>query len=123
MRSCIPRWKFTNSCGRPAVPGARGLGCAHDARAGYHQATRRELLKAGVAIVGAAGFATVADPRELFAQGRVFPPPPPKISPILGLMDTHVHTAPDVFGRSVDDEAAANLYKEAWRRSSSRTTS
>jgi hypothetical protein len=94
------------------MPGAIRFGCAHDAHPDYRQATRRELLKAGVAIVGAAGLATVADPRALFAQGRVFPPPPPKVSPILGLMDTHVHTAPDVFGRSVDDEEAANLYKE-----------
>ena len=70
------------------------------------------VAQGGVAIVGAAGFATVADPRELLAQVRVFPPPPPKVSPILGLMDTHVHTAPDVFGRSVDDEEAAILYKE-----------
>jgi len=48
----------------------------------------------------------------MFAQVRVFPPPPPAVSPILGLMDTHVHSAPDVFGRSVDDEEAAILYKE-----------
>jgi hypothetical protein len=27
-------------------------------------------------------------------------------------MDTHVHSAPDVFGRGVDDEEAATLYKE-----------
>ena len=97
------------------------LCCARDARLSSGDAPR--VAQGGVAIVGAAGFATVADPRELLAQVRVFPPPPPKVSPILGLMDTHVHTAPDVFGRSVDDEAAANLYKEAWRRSSSRTTS
>jgi hypothetical protein len=90
------------------VPVGLRLGCARDTR----QATRRDLLKAGVAIVGAGGFAAVVDPREVFAQVRVFPPPPPAVSPILGLMDTHVHTAPDVFGRSVDDEEAANLYKE-----------
>jgi hypothetical protein len=35
----------------------------------------------------------IADPRELFAQVRVFPPPPPAVSPIAGLMDTHVHAA------------------------------
>jgi len=94
------------------MPGALDLGCAHDTHTKGHHATRREFLRAGVAVVGAAGFATVVDPREVFAQGRVFPPPPPAVSPILGLMDTHVHTAPDVFGRSVDDEEAATLYKE-----------
>ena len=74
--SYIPRWKFTDSCGRPGVPGALHLGCAHDARAECHHATRREFLEAGVAIAGAASFATVVDPREVFAQVRVFPPPP-----------------------------------------------
>ena len=63
-------------------------------------------------VAGAAGFATVVDPREVFAQVRVFPPPPPEVSPIAGLMDTHVHAAPDVFGRSMDDEEVAILYKE-----------
>ena len=111
MRSSIPRWKFTDSCGQPGVSRAHRFGCAHDTQPD-HQATRRDLLKAGVAIAGAAGFAAVVDPREVLAQVRVFPPPPPAVSPILGLMDTHVHTAPDVFGRSVDDEEAANLYKE-----------
>ena len=48
--SYIPRWKFTDSCGRPGVPGALHLGCAHDAHAERHHATRREFLKAGVAI-------------------------------------------------------------------------
>ena len=110
--SYIPRWKFTDSCGRPSTSGALHLGCTHDSRATYPRRSRREFLKGGVAIVGAAGFATVVEPRELFGQGRVFPPPPPTVSPIAGLMDTHVHTAPDVFGRSVDDEEAAILYKE-----------
>ena len=110
--SYIPRRKLTDNCGRPALPGALHLGCADDARTECHRASRREFLKGGVAIVGAAGLATVLDPREMFAQVRVFPPPPPAVSPILGLMDTHVHTAPDVFGRSVDDEEAAILSKE-----------
>src|SRR6185437_11725720 len=109
-RSYIPRWKFTDSCGRPkAPPGALHLGCAHDAGAAHHHehaahpASRREFLKTGVAVVGA---------REVFAQGRVFPPPPPAVSPIAGLMDTHVHAAPDVFGRGYDDDEVAALYKE-----------
>jgi len=108
--SYIRRWKFTDSCGRPEMTGALHLGCAHDAQVPY--AKRREFLKMGVAIAGAAGLATVIDPREVFGQVRVFPPPPPAVSPIAGLMDTHVHAAPDVFGRSVDDEEVAILYKE-----------
>ena len=79
--SYLPRWKFTDSCGRPGVAGALHVGRTHDADADYHHATRREFLKRGVAIVGAAGFATVVDPREVFAQVRVFPPPPPVVSP------------------------------------------
>jgi hypothetical protein len=34
--------------------------------------SRRAFLKTGIAIVGAAGMATIVDPRELFAQVRVF---------------------------------------------------
>ena len=107
--SYLPRWKFTDSCGRPRVPGGIHVGCTHDAHTQQGHATRRALLKAGVAIVGGAGLATVVDPREIFAQIRVFPPPPPAVSPIAGLMDTHVHAAPDVFGRSLDDEEVAAL--------------
>jgi microsomal dipeptidase-like Zn-dependent dipeptidase len=71
------------------------------------------LLKAGVAVVGAAGFTTIIDPiGPAAAQVRVFPPPPPPVSPIAGLIDTHVHSAPDVFGRSMDDDEIAALYKE-----------
>jgi hypothetical protein len=28
--SYIPRWKFTDSCGRPRVPGGIYVGCTHD---------------------------------------------------------------------------------------------
>jgi hypothetical protein len=87
------------------------LGCAHCEQT-VALANRRAFLKAGIAVVGAAGLATVVDPREAFAQGRVFPPPPPAVSPIAGLMDTHVHSAPDVFGRSLDDEEVATLYRD-----------
>ncbi len=110
--SYIPRWKFTDSCGRPRVPGGIHVGCTHDGHMQHGHATRRALLKAGVAIVGGAGLATVVGPHEVFAQVRVFPPPPPAVSPIAGLMDTHVHAAPDVFGRSLDDEEVATLYKD-----------
>src|SRR5262249_35565921 len=110
--SYIPRWKFTDSCGRPRMPGGIHVGCSHDGHMHHSNATRRALLRAGVAVVGGAGLATIVGPREALAQVRVFPPPPPAVSPIAGLMDTHVHTAPDVFGRSLDDEEVATLYKD-----------
>ena len=94
------------------MPGAIHLGCSHDGHTECVYTTRRAFLKGGVAIVGGAGLATVIDSREVLAQVRVFPPPPPVVSPIEGLMDTHVHAAPDVFGRSLDDEEVASLYKE-----------
>lgn len=111
ISSHILRWKLTNSCGRPRVPGAIHLGCAHDRHAACHHATRRDLLKAGVAIVGAAGLATILDPREVFGQSRAFPPPPPAISPIAGLMDSHVHSGPDFLDRGMDDEEVVSQYK------------
>ena len=68
--SYIPRWKLTDSCGRPPVPGGIHVGCTHDGHMQQCHATRRALLKAGVAIVGGAGLATVVGPREVFAQIR-----------------------------------------------------
>ena len=88
------------------------LACGSSDHVPSHDATRREFFKTGIAIGGAAGFGMILDPREVLAQGRVFPPPPPAVSPIAGLMDTHVHTAPDVFGRALDDVELAGLYKE-----------
>jgi hypothetical protein len=38
-----------------------------------------------------------------------FPPPPPKVSPAAGTIDMHVHSHPDVFGRSMDDIDVATL--------------
>jgi hypothetical protein len=111
-RSYLPRWKFTDSCGRPQISGAIHVGCAHCDQTLCAHTSRRAFLKTGIAIVGAAGMATVVDPRELFAQVRVFPPPPPAVSPIAGLMDTHVHAAPDVFGRALDDEEVAITYRD-----------
>ncbi len=40
-----------------------------------------------------------------------FPPPPPKISPAAGVIDLHVHSHPDVFGRNMDDIDVAQLAK------------
>src|SRR5215472_875225 len=110
--SYLPRWKFTDSCGRPRALGTIHVGCAHSEHTQCAHTSRRAFLKGGIAIVGGGGMATVVDPGEVFAQVRVFPPPPPAVSPIAGLMDTHVHAAPDVFGRSLDDEEVAILYKD-----------
>jgi len=38
-----------------------------------------------------------------------FPPPPPKVSPAAGVIDMHVHSHPDVFGRNMDDIDVAQL--------------
>jgi hypothetical protein len=103
--SYLPRWKFTDSCGHPHPPGTLHLGC------GLH-ATRRDLLKLGLAAPVVIGFGAVGLPKRAAAQGRNFPPPPPLTSPIAGLMDTHVHSAPDVFGRGYDDEEMAALYRD-----------
>ena len=40
---------------------------------------------------------------------RGYSPPPAPVSPIQGLIDFHTHAAPDVFGRSVDDDELAAL--------------
>ena len=58
------------------------------------------LLAAIIALAPALPFA-----QEL----RVFPPPAPVVSPVQGAIDFHVHSAPDVFGRSVTDIEAATL--------------
>jgi hypothetical protein len=47
---------------------------------------------------------------HVFGQAA-FPPPPPKVSPAAGVIDLHVHSHPDVFGRNMDDIDIANLAK------------
>src|SRR5260221_46830 len=47
---------------------------------------------------------------QVFAQAA-FPPPPPKVSPAIGVIDMHVHSHPDVFGRNMDDIDVAQLAK------------
>ena len=47
---------------------------------------------------------------DVFAQAG-FPPPPPKVSPAAGVIDMHVHSHPDVFGRNLDDIDVAQLAK------------
>ena len=97
----LPRWRFTNCCGHhwghPAKPAAA------------EGTTRREFFK--TAAVTAAGLAALAsEVKSAAAQGRVFPPPPPSVSPIEGLIDFHTHCAPDAFGRAVDDDESAQAY-------------
>jgi hypothetical protein len=95
----LRRWRFTNCCGHEWGHAPKPLSL-----------DRRTFIKAAAA--GAAGLAALpALKRQAAAQVRVFPPPPPAVSPIEGLIDFHVHSAPDVFGRAVDDEEAAALYK------------
>lgn len=69
---------------------------------------------AAVRVVPAAALLWLAIPAA--AQQGNFPPPPPKVSLIAGAIDFHVHSAPDVFGRSVDDVEAARLAKAAGMR-------
>ena len=46
------------------------------------------------------------------AQAQVgFPPPPPRVSPAAGAIDMHVHSDPDVFGRSMTDYEVAIIAK------------
>ena len=47
---------------------------------------------------------------QAFGQAA-FPPPPPKVSPAAGVIDLHVHSHPDVFGRNMDDFDVAQLAK------------
>ncbi|MGH7332386.1 MAG: DUF6282 family protein [Candidatus Rokuibacteriota bacterium] len=96
----LPRWRFMNCCGHvwghgdPAAPADAG---------------RRHFLKSTVAgVAGLAALGTLREPAD--SQVRVFPPPPPAVSPIEGLIDFHQHSGPDVFGRAVDDDESAQLY-------------
>jgi predicted metal-dependent TIM-barrel fold hydrolase len=59
--------------------------------------------------VALAAFAFIR-PDAASAQAA-FPPPPPKVSPAAGVIDMHVHSHPDVFGRNMDDIDVANLAK------------
>jgi hypothetical protein len=49
---------------------------------------------------------------ETAPKSRQYPPPAPATSPAHGLVDLHVHCAPDVFGRAVDDTEAARHYRD-----------
>jgi hypothetical protein len=62
-------------------------------------------MKKTVALLAGAFCAT-----QVFGQAA-FPPPPPKVSPAVGVIDMHTHTHPDVFGRNIDDVDLATLAK------------
>lgn len=51
----------------------------------------------------------------VFAQVG-FPPPPPKVSPAAGVIDMHVHPAPDVFGRALTDIEMVTLARRKGMR-------
>ena len=61
---------------------------------------RHALLTASLFAVSTAAFSQAG-----------FPPPPPKVSPAAGVIDMHVHSHPDVFGRNMDDIDIATLAK------------
>jgi hypothetical protein len=65
-------------------------------------------MKTAIAISLASSLALCAT--QVLGQAA-FPPPPPKVSPAAGVVDLHVHSHPDVFGRSMDDIDIANLAK------------
>jgi hypothetical protein len=56
------------------------------------------------------GFAIAFTALQAFGQAA-FPPPPPKVSPAMGVIDLHVHSSPDVFGRNMDDVDVAQIAK------------
>ena len=91
----IKRWKLTCCCGHGWVD----------------PAGRREFLK--TAARGAAALAALAGPAAAAAQVRVFPPPPPATSPVEGMIDFHVHSSPDTFGRAFTDGEVAQKAVEA----------
>ena len=71
--------------------------------------TRRLTTSALVALALAAASAAIAQPVG-------FPAAPPKVSPAQGTIDFHVHSEPDVFGRSMDDIDVAVLAKRKGMR-------
>src|SRR6266542_1578021 len=100
----IPRWSFTNCCGHYWSRKPESERAPESNRT-----SRRDFFKTAAAgAVGLAAMASLKDSAQ--AQVRVFPPPPPAVSPIEGLIDFHNHNAPDVFGRAVDDDDSAQLY-------------
>src|SRR5258705_6031132 len=67
-------------------------------------------MKSSLADAAASAFSAFSA-TQVFAQAAAFPPPPPKVSPAVGVIDMHVHSHPDVFGRNMDDIDVAQLAK------------
>jgi len=68
------------------------------------------LIAAALAALGLASAPTA------ISQPVGFPAAPPKVSPAQGDIDFHVHSEPDVFGRSMDDIDVAVLAKRKGMR-------
>jgi hypothetical protein len=68
------------------------------------------LIAAALAALGLAAAPTA------ISQPVGFPAAPPKVSPAQGAIDFHVHSEPDVFGRSMDDIDVAVLAKRKGMR-------
>src|SRR6266545_4180786 len=66
------------------------------------------MIRAIFALTFATGTLFAVD--AAFAQAG-FPPPPPKVSPAAGVIDMHIHSHPDVFGRNLDDIDVAQIAK------------
>jgi uncharacterized protein DUF6282 len=75
-------------CVAAAAPRGHGRPASTERRGRAKGATRQPAANSGV---------------------RGYSPPPPPVSPVRGLIDFHTHAAPDVFGRSVDDDELAAL--------------
>ncbi len=71
---------------------------------------RHRLITAALAALCMAGASA------LMAQPVGFPAAPPRVSPAQGTIDFHVHSEPDVFGRSMDDIDVAVLAKRKGMR-------
>ncbi len=93
----IRRWKLTCCCGHVDPAGRRGF---------------LKTVARGAALGTIASIPVTLGARAE-AQVRVFPPPPPLTSPIEGMIDWHVHSSPDVFGRAVDDSEVTRKAIEA----------
>jgi hypothetical protein len=72
------------------------------------------MRKAAVLAVSLAAAALLTR-EDAYGQAG-FPPPPPKVSPAAGVIDMHVHSHPDVFGRNLDDIDVAQLAKSRGMR-------
>ncbi|MGI9385367.1 MAG: DUF6282 family protein, partial [Methyloligellaceae bacterium] len=75
-------------------------------------------MKQSVTTIVAAAAAVLlgAAPVAAAEKATAFPPAPPKVSPIQGAIDFHVHSAPDVFGRNVNDMEIARAARRAGMR-------